>query len=95
MPRSKLFTTLFVALPWMITSAKLEWGGDSPDQQQVGAVKDTRLRVMIQWRVSCWPAVITGGVCAILAFRMAPQAHRVSNLPRRSIVPGRPRHPTR
>ncbi len=55
MPRSKLFTTLFVALLWMITS----------------------------------------GVFAIFAFRMAPQAYRVSNLPRRSIFPGRTRHPTR
>ena len=57
MPRSKLLSRLFVALlagaalwyMWMITSAKLEWGGDSPDQQQVGAVKDTRLRAMTQY----------------------------------------------
>jgi len=57
MPRSKLLTQLFVALlaaaalwyMWMIASAKLEWGGDSPDQQQVGAVKDTRLRAMTQY----------------------------------------------
>lgn len=64
MPRSKLFTTLFVALlggaalwyMWMITSAKLEWGGDSPDQQQVGAVKDTRLRAMTQY---CTGVVVT------------------------------------
>ncbi|MBC3362335.1 hypothetical protein [Pseudomonas sp. SWRI154] len=57
MPRSKVFSTLFVALLagaalwyiWMIVSAKLELGGDSPDQQQVGAVKDTRLRAMGQY----------------------------------------------
>ena len=57
MPRSKLLSRLFVALlagaalwyMWMITSAKLEWGGDSPDQQQVGAVKDTRVRAMTQY----------------------------------------------
>lgn len=66
-PRSKLFTTLFVALPWMITSAKLEWGGDSPDQQQVGAVKDTRLRVMIQY---CTGVVVTKQ-CTWLVGRLA------------------------
>ncbi|AXA54087.1 hypothetical protein ACNT2N_17720 [Pseudomonas thivervalensis] len=57
MPRSKLLSKLLVALlagaalwyMWMITSAKLEWGGDSPDQQQLGAVKDTRLRAMTQY----------------------------------------------
>ncbi|MDO7898775.1 hypothetical protein [Pseudomonas citrulli] len=57
MPRSKRFTQLFVALlavaalwyMWTITSAKLEWGGDSPDRQQVGAVKDTRQRAMTQY----------------------------------------------
>ncbi|WLH43830.1 hypothetical protein [Pseudomonas beijingensis] len=57
MPRSKLLSRLFVALlagaalwyMWMLTSAKLEWGGASPDQQQVGVVKDTRLRAMTQY----------------------------------------------
>lgn len=57
MPRSKLLPGLFVALlagaalwyMWMLTSAKLEWGGASPDQQQVGTVKDTRLRAMTQY----------------------------------------------
>lgn len=64
MPRSKLFMTLFVALlggaalwyMWMIASAKLEWGGVSPDQQQLGAVKDTRLRAMTQY---CTGVVVT------------------------------------
>lgn len=54
MSRSKLFTRLFVALltgaalwyVWMIIGAKLELGGDSPGQQQIGVVKDTRLRAM-------------------------------------------------
>ncbi|MDT8905842.1 hypothetical protein G7W60_08935 [Pseudomonas fluorescens] len=57
MPRSKFFTTLFVALivgaglwyMWMITSAKLEWGGASPGQQQLGAVADTRHRAASQY----------------------------------------------
>ncbi|UVM63956.1 hypothetical protein [Pseudomonas sp. B21-010] len=57
MPRSKLFSTLFVALLagaalwyiWMIASAKLELGGDSPDEQQVGEVKDTELRAMTSY----------------------------------------------
>ena len=57
MPRSKLLTTLFVALlagaalwyVWMIASAKLQWGGSSPDQQLLGTVKDTRLRAMTQY----------------------------------------------
>ncbi|MCJ8203730.1 hypothetical protein [Pseudomonas sp. RGM2987] len=64
MPRSKLFTTLFVALlggaalwyMWILTSAKLEWGGASPDQQQLGTVKDTRLRAMTQY---CTGVVVT------------------------------------
>lgn len=64
MPRSKLFTTLFVALivgaalwyMWMIASAKLEWGGGSPDRQQVGAVQDTRQRAMTQY---CTGVVVT------------------------------------
>ncbi|WP_458130524.1 hypothetical protein [Pseudomonas sp. R3-41] len=57
MSRSKLLSRLFVALlvgaalwyMWMLASAKLEWGGDGPDQQQVGTVKDTRLRAMTQY----------------------------------------------
>ena len=57
MPRSKLLTQLFVALlaaaalwyMWTITSAKLDWGGDSPGRQDVGAVKDTRQRAMSQY----------------------------------------------
>jgi len=65
MPRSKLFTTLFIALlggaalwyMWILTSAKLEWGGSSPDQQQLGTVKDTRLRAMTQY---CTGVVVTG-----------------------------------
>ncbi|RBH53729.1 MULTISPECIES: hypothetical protein [Pseudomonas] len=64
MPRSKLFTKLFVALlvgaglwyMWVITSAKLEWGGSSPDKQQVGAVQDTRQRAMTQY---CTGVVVT------------------------------------
>ncbi|MGN8273754.1 hypothetical protein [Pseudomonas sp. SMN5] len=65
MPRSKLFTTLFVALlggaalwyMWILTSAKLEWGGASPDQQQLGTVQDTRMRAMTQY---CTGVVVTG-----------------------------------
>ncbi|AEV63003.1 hypothetical protein [Pseudomonas ogarae] len=57
MPRSKLFSTLFVALLagaalwyiWMIASAKLELGGDSPDERQVGEVKNTELRAMTSY----------------------------------------------
>jgi len=64
MPRSKFFTTLFVALivgaglwyMWMIVSAKLEWGGDSPGQQQLGAVPDTRHRAATQY---CTGVVVT------------------------------------
>lgn len=65
MPRSKLFSTLFAALVgaaalwymWMITSAKLEWGGASPDQQRIGVVKDIQQRAMTQY---CTGVVVTG-----------------------------------
>jgi len=64
MSRSKLFSKLFVALlvgvglwyMWMIASAKLEWGGSSPDKQQIGAVQDTRQRAMTQY---CTGVVVT------------------------------------
>ncbi|WP_210644714.1 hypothetical protein [Pseudomonas sp. Tri1] len=64
MPRSKLFMTLFVALlgcaalwyAWVIASAKLQWGGANPDPQQLGVVKDTRLRAMTQY---CTGVVVT------------------------------------
>ncbi|WP_338523544.1 hypothetical protein NUH87_28025 [Pseudomonas batumici] len=64
MPRSKLFAQLFVALfvgaglwyMWMITSAKLGWGGSSPDRQQLGAVQDSRQRAMTQY---CTGVVVT------------------------------------
>ncbi|XVN15507.1 hypothetical protein QZH47_04035 [Pseudomonas corrugata] len=64
MPRSKLLSTLFVALivgaglwyMWMIARAKLEWGGASPDQQQIGTVQDTRQRAATQY---CTGVVVT------------------------------------
>ncbi|WP_416771366.1 hypothetical protein ACMGT0_02495 [Pseudomonas sp. RHF3.3-3] len=34
---------------WIILSAKLEWGGGSPDQQTLGAVQDVRQRAMTQF----------------------------------------------
>ena len=65
MPRSKLFSILFTALlgtaalwyMWMITSAKLEWGGASPDQQQIGTVKDIQQRAMASY---CTGVFVTG-----------------------------------
>ncbi|WEK11846.1 MAG: hypothetical protein P0Y51_14640 [Candidatus Pseudomonas colombiensis] len=64
MPRSKLFATLTVALLgaaalwylWVIISAKLEWGGASPDQRTLGTVQATEQRAMAQY---CTGVVVT------------------------------------
>lgn len=64
MLRSTFFTKLFVALivgaglwyMWVIISASLEWGGDSPGQQQLGVVPDTRNRAATQY---CTGVVVT------------------------------------
>lgn len=101
MPRSKLFTTVFIALlggaalwyMWILTSAKLEWGGGSPDQQQLGTVKDTRLRAMTQY---CTGVVVTGQGTWLVgrldgdASQLKPAAE-VVNLD--SVVYGKPKAP--
>ena len=54
MPRSALITRLIVALLiglalwyiWIITSAKLEIGGASPDQQTLGTLQGVRPRAV-------------------------------------------------
>ncbi|WP_191486733.1 hypothetical protein [Pseudomonas sp. FEN] len=64
MSRSKLFIRLFVALfvgaglwyMWIIASAKLDWGGGSPDRQQIGTLQDIRQRAMTQY---CTGVVVT------------------------------------
>ncbi|MCI0996040.1 hypothetical protein [Pseudomonas corrugata] len=101
MPRSKRLITLFVALlgvaglwyMWILASAKLEWGGASPDRQQLGAVKDTRLRAMTQY---CTGVAVTGQSTWLVgrldgdANQLKPGAE-VVNLD--AVVYGRPKAP--
>ncbi|AHC35028.1 MULTISPECIES: hypothetical protein [Pseudomonas] len=57
MPRSSLITRLLVALlvgvalwyVWMIASAKLEWGGSSPEQHWLGTVPGVQTRAVSQY----------------------------------------------
>ncbi|TNF84167.1 hypothetical protein FGE05_08185 [Pseudomonas sp. ICMP22404] len=101
MPRSKRLITLFVALlgvaglwyMWILASAKLEWAGASPDRQQLGAVKDTRLRAMTQY---CTGVAVTGQSTWLVgrldgdANQLKPGAE-VVNLD--AVVYGRPKAP--